>query len=68
MSVKDICGELLRDLDEDILEYIVCALEDCMSGGPDAVDADETAGMVSSFLESAGYAEDEGDATDKANE
>ena len=68
MSVKDICGELLKDLDEEIFEYIVGALEDYMSGGPGVVDADETASMVSSFLESAGYAEDEGDAADKANE
>ena len=68
MSVKDVCSELLEDLDEDIFEYIVGALEDYRCGGPDQADADETASMVSSFLESAGYAEDEGAAMVKANE
>jgi ATP-binding cassette subfamily F protein 3 len=67
MSVKDVCSELLKDLDEDIFEYIVGALEEYQSSGKDG-DADETMSMVSSFLESAGYAKDEEAAMEKANE
>mmetsp|Transcript_30482 Transcript_30482/g.73134 ORF Transcript_30482/g.73134 Transcript_30482/m.73134 type:complete len:749 (-) Transcript_30482:30-2276(-) len=65
-NVREVCTELLPDLDEDIFDYIVGALEE-FQGDPDA-DAEETATMVSSFLESAGYVEDEEEAMVKAKQ
>lgn len=66
MSVRDVCTELLPDLDEDIFEYIVGALEEFQSDAD--ADPEETATMVSSFLESAGYVEDEDEALAKAKQ
>ena len=69
MSVKDICSDLLKDLDEDILEYIVGALEEFHSSGGEEGGADEeTATMVAGFLESTGYVENEDEAMKKAKE
>lgn len=55
------------DLDEDIFEYIVGALEEFQSEGDDG-DEEETSTMVASFLESAGYVDDEEQAMEKASE
>jgi len=71
MSVKDVCTELLRDLDEDIFEYIVSALEEFQSNASSSDDddvIDETASMVANFLESSGYVDDEDEAMKKAKE
>ena len=65
-DVRSICTDLLNELDEDILEYIVGALEEFQGDGD--ADPEETATMVSSFLESAGYVDDEEQALNKANE
>lgn len=66
MTVRDICTELLPDLDEDIFEYIVGALEEADLNDDDSVE--ETSTMVSSFLQSADYIEEEEEALAKANE
>ena len=66
MTVRDICTDLLSDLDEDIFEYIVGALEEADLDDDDSKE--ETATMVSSFLQSAGYLEEEDKALAKANE
>lgn len=66
MSVPELCTALLPGLDEDILDYIVSALEE-FQGDVDA-DAEETATMISSFLMSAGFLEDEEEALVKARE
>ena len=63
MIVRDVCTELLPNLDEDIFEYIVGALEEADPND----DPEDTATMVSSFLESAGYLEDD-EALAKAND
>eukprot|EP00977_Amphora_coffeiformis_P000827 scaffold178_cov163-Amphora_coffeaeformis.AAC.1 len=64
--VQDVCQELLPDLDEDIFEYIVGALEEASYEDEDA--REETATMVASFLESAGYLEEADEALAKAHE
>ena len=65
-SVQQVCTELLPDLDEDIFDYIVGALEEFQNDSD--ADNEETATMISSFLESAGYLEDEDQALAKAGE
>jgi ATP-binding cassette subfamily F protein 3 len=64
-TVHKICSQLLPDLEEDIFEYIVGALEEFQKDSDG--DQEETATMVSSFLASAGYLEDEDEAMEKAN-
>jgi ATP-binding cassette subfamily F protein 3 len=64
-TVHDICTDLLPGLDEDIFEYIVGALEEFQKESDG--DKEETATMVSSFLMSAEYLEDEDEAMEKAN-
>jgi hypothetical protein len=76
INVQEICNELLPNLDEDIFDYIVSALEEFQNDGSglngdgiDDVDTQtETADMISNFLESAGYIEDSDVATAKAKE
>lgn len=69
-TVRGLCSELLPGFpDEDILEYIVGALEEFQSDGAgDAGTQEETAAMVSSFLESAGYLEDSEEAAARGRE
>jgi len=66
MSVHEVSTQLLPGLDEDIFDYIVSALEEFQSDGD--ADKDETAAMVSTFLRSAEYLEDEEAALAKATE
>jgi ATP-binding cassette subfamily F protein 3 len=62
-------------LDDDILEYIVGALEEYYSSGggggvsnDDGADEEETIDMVTNFLESSGYVSNESEARAKAKE
>lgn len=66
VNVNEVCSELLSGLDEDILEYIVGALEEFQNDS--SADKEETATMICSFLQSAEYLEDEDEALAKANE
>mmetsp|Transcript_8070 Transcript_8070/g.17383 ORF Transcript_8070/g.17383 Transcript_8070/m.17383 type:complete len:771 (+) Transcript_8070:93-2405(+) len=60
-SVKDVCTELLPDLDEDIFDYVVGMLEDV-----EDEDIDDTAEMISGLLSSAEYCPSEEDALELA--
>jgi len=64
--VQDVCQELLPDLDEDIFEYIVSALEESSLHDEDA--REETATMIANLLESADYCEEADEALARANE
>jgi ATP-binding cassette subfamily F protein 3 len=70
--LNDICKEVLTGLDDDILEYIVGALEEYSSsaGGSNDDDAseEEASDMITNFLESAGYVNSESEARMKAKE
>jgi len=67
-SVQQVCQELLPDLDEDIFDYIVGALEEFQSEAVGAADPDETEAMISGFLESAEYVSEPEEAAAKAQE
>jgi len=67
-SARDVCTELLPNLEEDIFEYIVGVLEEFESGPKDDDDKEENASMISNFLMSAEYIEDEDEALVKAKE
>jgi ATP-binding cassette subfamily F protein 3 len=62
-DVNAVCSELLKDLDEDIFDYIVGILEDV-----DAEDTDDTTEMISGLLSSAEYCASEEDASELAKE
>lgn len=70
--VNDICKEVLTGLDDDILEYIVGALEEFQSNGggnnDDDASEEEAIDMITNFLESAGYVTNESEARIKAKE
>lgn len=69
--VNDICKEVLTGLDDDILEYIVGALEEYSSsagGSNDDDEEEETCDMITNFLESAGYVSNECEARAKAKD
>ena len=50
VNARDVCTELLPDLDEDIFEYVVGILEDF-----DAEDAEETSEMIAGLLSGAEF-------------
>jgi ATP-binding cassette subfamily F protein 3 len=50
VSARDVCTELLPDLDEDIFEYVVGIIEDF-----DTEDAEETSEMIAGLLSGAEY-------------
>ncbi|MGK3745546.1 MAG: ATP-binding cassette subfamily F protein 3 [Bacillariaceae sp.] len=50
VSARDVCTELLPDLDEDIFEYVVGIIEDV-----DTDDLDETSEMIAGLLSGAEY-------------
>jgi ATP-binding cassette subfamily F protein 3 len=64
VDVNAVCSDLLKDLDEDIFDYIVGILEDVDFGA--AEDTEDTAEMISGLLSSAEYCASEEDASDLA--
>jgi ABC transporter len=66
-SVHEICTQLLHGLDDDIREYVIGALEETEFQGDTASD-EEHYEMVSNFLQSSGYLEDEDEAMEKARQ
>jgi len=65
-GVRDVCSELLPDLDEDIFDYVVGMLEDVDFGSATEDENDDTAEMISGLLSSAEYCSSDEDALELA--
>jgi len=65
-GVRDVCSELLPDLDEDIFDYVVGMLEDIDFGSATEDENDDTADMISGLLSSAEYCSSDEDALELA--